>query len=193
MLLGQSVVMQELRSQVARIARTSFTVLVEGESGVGKELVAREIHARGSRQRGPFVALNCAALVETLARHTELRVLAALRGPEALPPVLDRERDRYLQGRAGRDEVPLVEVRDEPYIYYSKGALAMAALVDLSGEEAVDGALRGLLESVRASGRAPTARDLLDALLRATPPERRPLVEEWWTRTGLPERQGSSR
>lgn len=66
MLLGQSVVMQELRSQVARIARTSFTVLVEGESGVGKELVAREIHARGSRQRGPFVALNCAALVETL-------------------------------------------------------------------------------------------------------------------------------
>jgi transcriptional regulator with PAS, ATPase and Fis domain len=66
MLVGHSIVMQELRSQVARIARTSFTVLIEGESDVGKELVAREIHARSPRARGPFVAVNCAALVETL-------------------------------------------------------------------------------------------------------------------------------
>jgi transcriptional regulator with PAS, ATPase and Fis domain len=51
---------------IARIARTSFTVLVEGESGVGKELVAREVHARSPRRRGPFVAVNCAALVESL-------------------------------------------------------------------------------------------------------------------------------
>lgn len=66
MLVGQSAVMQELRSQVTRIARTSFTVLVEGESGAGKELVAREIHARSPRAHGPFIAVNCAALVETL-------------------------------------------------------------------------------------------------------------------------------
>jgi transcriptional regulator with PAS, ATPase and Fis domain len=66
MLVGQSPVMQELRSQVLRIGRTAFTVLVEGESGAGKELVAREIHARSPRFRGPFVAVNCAALVETL-------------------------------------------------------------------------------------------------------------------------------
>jgi transcriptional regulator with PAS, ATPase and Fis domain len=58
--------MQQLRARVERVARTNFTVLVEGESGVGKELVAREIHARGLRCRGPFVAVNCAALVETL-------------------------------------------------------------------------------------------------------------------------------
>src|SRR5207237_2763050 len=43
-----------------------FTVLLEGESGVGKELVARQIHDLGGRRHGPFVAINCAALVETL-------------------------------------------------------------------------------------------------------------------------------
>jgi transcriptional regulator with PAS, ATPase and Fis domain len=58
--------MQELRSRVSRVAATSFTVLIEGESGVGKELVARELHRQGPRQRGPFVAVNCAALVESL-------------------------------------------------------------------------------------------------------------------------------
>lgn len=65
-MVGESRVMHELRTRVARVARTSFTVLIEGESGAGKELVAREIHARSPRQRGPFVAVNCAALVETL-------------------------------------------------------------------------------------------------------------------------------
>jgi transcriptional regulator with PAS, ATPase and Fis domain len=66
MLVGRSSVMVELRSRIARVAETSFTVLVEGESGVGKELVARELHISGPRRRGPFVAVNCAALVETL-------------------------------------------------------------------------------------------------------------------------------
>ena len=58
--------MKELRDRLGRIADTNFTVLVEGESGAGKELVAREIHANSHRHRGPFVAVNCAALVETL-------------------------------------------------------------------------------------------------------------------------------
>jgi transcriptional regulator with PAS, ATPase and Fis domain len=71
MLLGQSDLMMELRARIERIAATSFTVLIEGESGAGKELVARELHARSPRHRGPFVALNCAALVETLV-ETEL-------------------------------------------------------------------------------------------------------------------------
>jgi transcriptional regulator with PAS, ATPase and Fis domain len=66
MLVGRSAVMQELRVRVARVARTNFTVLVEGESGAGKELVARELHQGSSRAHGPFVAVNCAALVETL-------------------------------------------------------------------------------------------------------------------------------
>jgi transcriptional regulator with PAS, ATPase and Fis domain len=66
MLVGDSQVMQQLRSRIQRVAATSFTVLIEGESGAGKELVAREIHASSDRRRGPFIAVNCAALVETL-------------------------------------------------------------------------------------------------------------------------------
>ena len=58
--------MQALRSSIDRVAATDFTILIEGESGVGKELVARRIHESSRRRHGPFVAVNCAALVETL-------------------------------------------------------------------------------------------------------------------------------
>ncbi len=66
MLVGDSTLMQALRATVARVGATEFTALVEGESGVGKELVARALHDASPRRRGPFVAVNCAALVETL-------------------------------------------------------------------------------------------------------------------------------
>ncbi len=65
-LIGSSMVMQGLRERMERVATTDFTVLVEGESGTGKELVARQIHGMSRRSQGPFVAINCAALVETL-------------------------------------------------------------------------------------------------------------------------------
>ena len=65
-LIGSTDVMRLLRDRVERVANTNFTVLIEGESGVGKELVARQIHDLGPRRQGPFVAINCAALVETL-------------------------------------------------------------------------------------------------------------------------------
>jgi two-component system response regulator HydG len=65
-LIGSTAVMQALRSTIERVAVTDFTVLLEGESGVGKELVARQIHDLSRRRNGPFVAINCAALVETL-------------------------------------------------------------------------------------------------------------------------------
>ena len=65
-LIGSSETMRLLRDRVERVANTHFTVLIEGESGVGKELVARQIHLLGPRRQGPFVAINCAALVETL-------------------------------------------------------------------------------------------------------------------------------
>ncbi len=65
-LIGSSETMRLLRDRVERVANTDFTVLIEGESGVGKELVARQIHELGPRRHGPFVAINCAALVETL-------------------------------------------------------------------------------------------------------------------------------
>jgi transcriptional regulator with PAS, ATPase and Fis domain len=58
--------MRALRASIDRVAATDFTVLLEGESGVGKELVARQIHDSSRRRQGPFVPVNCAALVETL-------------------------------------------------------------------------------------------------------------------------------
>ena len=65
-LVGTGTPMIRLRHEISRMARTDFTVLVEGESGCGKELVAREIHLQSPRHGGAFVAVNCAALVETL-------------------------------------------------------------------------------------------------------------------------------
>ena len=65
-LIGSTPLMLALRSSIDRVAATDFTILLEGESGVGKELVARRIHESSRRRHGPFVAVNCAALVETL-------------------------------------------------------------------------------------------------------------------------------
>ena len=65
-LIGSSLEMCRLRERIERVAATDFTVLIEGESGSGKELVARQIHDLSARRRNPFVALNCAAIVDTL-------------------------------------------------------------------------------------------------------------------------------
>src|SRR5512135_2179993 len=65
-LIGASPAMQQLRERIALVATTDFCVLIEGESGSGKELVAHHIHDLSRRSAGPFVAINCAALVETL-------------------------------------------------------------------------------------------------------------------------------
>jgi two-component system nitrogen regulation response regulator GlnG len=65
-LVGQSAAMQELFKLIVMLADNDLTVLVQGESGVGKELVARAIHDSGARARAPFVAINCAAIPEQL-------------------------------------------------------------------------------------------------------------------------------
>lgn len=65
-LLGQSPPMQRLAAQLGPIAASDASVLITGESGTGKELVARNIHQQSDRRDGPFVAINCAALSETL-------------------------------------------------------------------------------------------------------------------------------
>lgn len=65
-LVGESSFMHRLRELIARIAPTDATTLVRGESGVGKELVARAIHYSSDRRDGPFVCMNCAALSESL-------------------------------------------------------------------------------------------------------------------------------
>ncbi len=65
-LIGPSSAMSELRLRIRRVAVSDVAVLVQGESGVGKELVARAVHEESARKDGPFVALNCAAIPESL-------------------------------------------------------------------------------------------------------------------------------
>ena len=65
-LIGQSAAMQDIRSRIAKLARTQAPVHITGESGSGKELAARLIHRLGNRADKPFVAVNCGAIPETL-------------------------------------------------------------------------------------------------------------------------------
>src|SRR5260370_754591 len=65
-LIGDSLVMKEVFSLIRQVAPTTASVLISGESGTGKELVARAIHSLSARSAGPFVAVNCAALPESL-------------------------------------------------------------------------------------------------------------------------------
>ncbi len=66
LLIGHSAAMQEVYKLIGRVANSDVTVLITGESGTGKERVARAIHHTSNRRNGPFIAVNCAALPETL-------------------------------------------------------------------------------------------------------------------------------
>jgi Nif-specific regulatory protein len=66
MLVGESLAIQALRSTVQRVADTDLAILLLGENGTGKEVVARSIHFGSRRRKDPFIAVNCAALTETL-------------------------------------------------------------------------------------------------------------------------------
>ncbi len=65
-LLGDSPILQRLRTTIERVAPLPSTVLIQGESGVGKELVAQALHRRSKRSEAPFVVMNCAAIPATL-------------------------------------------------------------------------------------------------------------------------------
>jgi two-component system nitrogen regulation response regulator NtrX len=65
-IVGASPVMEQLRAQVAMAAPSNGRVLLTGDNGTGKELVARQIHSLSHRRLGPFVEVNCAAIPEEL-------------------------------------------------------------------------------------------------------------------------------
>ena len=66
-LYGRSPSMRELFARLERAAQTSLTVLIEGETGTGKELVAQAVHAASAQRKGPFVVVDCGAIPENLA------------------------------------------------------------------------------------------------------------------------------
>ena len=66
-LIGQSPAIEALRSIIRRVADTDLAVLILGENGTGKEVVAQSIHYLSRRRNKPFIAVNCAAIPDTLA------------------------------------------------------------------------------------------------------------------------------
>jgi len=65
-ILGSSPPMQEVFRKVQKVAATDISVLITGETGTGKELIARELHTRSARAKGPFITINCGAIPENL-------------------------------------------------------------------------------------------------------------------------------
>jgi len=76
-ILGSSPCMQQLRTMIDSVAPMPSTVLITGETGTGKELVARRLHAQSLRNEGPFIAINCAAIS---AEHLELELFGHEKG-----------------------------------------------------------------------------------------------------------------
>ncbi|MCU6496496.1 sigma-54 dependent transcriptional regulator [Rugamonas sp. A1-17] len=106
-LKGESAVIQALRAQIARLARSMAPIAINGESGSGKELAAREIHARSSRAGKPFIAVNCGAIPEALM---EAEFFGYRKG--AFTGAAD-ERDGFFQAANG-GTLMLDEVADLP-------------------------------------------------------------------------------
>src|SRR5471032_1476708 len=106
-LKGESAVIQALRAQIARLARSMAPIAINGESGSGKELAAREIHAQSSRSGKPFIAVNCCAIPEALM---EAEFFGYRKG--AFTGAAD-ERDGFFQAANG-GTLMLDEVADLP-------------------------------------------------------------------------------
>jgi two-component system response regulator PilR (NtrC family) len=106
-LIGASAAMQALRAQIARLARSMAPIAITGESGSGKELAAREIHAQSSRAARAFIAVNCGAIPEALM---EAEFFGYRKG--AFTGAAD-ERDGFFQAANG-GTLMLDEVADLP-------------------------------------------------------------------------------
>ncbi|TFY97374.1 sigma-54-dependent transcriptional regulator [Ramlibacter rhizophilus] len=112
-MVGQSTPMQQVRERIAKVARGMAPVLVRGESGTGKELVARAIHDCSHRAEGPFVAVNCGAIPETLL---EAEFFGARKGSYTGST---HDREGYFQAARG-GTLFLDEIGDLPLAMQSK-------------------------------------------------------------------------
>jgi two-component system response regulator PilR (NtrC family) len=134
-LLGGSQAMQALRAQIDRLARSQAPIAINGESGSGKELAAREIHAQSARAAGPFIAVNCGAIPEALM---EAEFFGYRKG--AFTGAAD-ERDGFFQAASG-GTLMLDEVADLPLAMQVKLLRAIqerrVRKIGATAEEAVD-------------------------------------------------------
>jgi len=134
-LLGRSTAMQALRAQIGRLARSQAPIAINGESGSGKELAAREIHAQSARAGKPFVAVNCGAIPEQLM---EAEFFGYRKG--AFTGATD-ERDGFFQAANG-GTLMLDEVADLPLAMQVKLLRAIqerrVRKIGATAEEAVD-------------------------------------------------------
>ena len=112
-IVGQSGGMQQVRTLVQKVARSMAPVLVQGESGTGKELVARAIHDCSPRGTGPFVAVNCGAIPETLL---EAEFFGYRKGAFT---GANTDRDGFFQAAQG-GTLFLDEIGDLPLVMQSK-------------------------------------------------------------------------
>ena len=153
-LVGDSEQMDELRGIIERIASTDATVLVRGESGVGKELVARAIHFRSRRRQGPFGCMNCAALSESLL---ESELFGHEKG--AFTGATDRKPGKFEQSDGGT--LFLDEVGEMPPAIQAKFLRALEGhpFERVGGRTAVDADVRVV---------AATNRDLEEAVAEGT-------------------------
>ena len=107
-IVGSSAVMRSITEEIARAASSNATVLIRGESGVGKELVARAVHYSSARRKNTFVCLNCAALERGPVGQR------AVRARTGRVHRRHRSKDRQVRGRRPRHAHARRNRRDEP-------------------------------------------------------------------------------
>ena len=134
-LVGDSAAMRGVKERIGKVARSMAPVLVRGESGTGKELVARAIHACSHRAEGPFIAVNCSAIPETLL---EAEFFGARKGSYT---GASADREGYFQAARG-GTLFLDEIGDLPLPMQSKLLRAIqersVRALGSTQEEAVD-------------------------------------------------------
>ena len=147
--IGTSGVMQRVMAMVARAAMTNTTVLMTGENGTGKELLARVMHHSGKRRLGPFVAVNCGAIPETLLESELFGIL-----PNVATGVRARD-GRFVQANGGTlflDEISEMPLKQQVALL---SAIANREITPLGGGKPISVDVRII---------AATNRDLVKAL-----------------------------